>query len=194
MIQAIAPPTITPQEYLDREIDSENRHEYRNGEIIPMSGGTPNHNKIAGNLYAALNFALKRQPYQVFIADQRLWISDRNFYTYPDVLMVEGELVYQEGCKDTIVNPCLIVEVLSKSTRSYDKDEKFASYRTLPSFCEYLLIDQYRFHVEQYSKTDNGKWLFCEYEGENSSLFLSTIELEIALADLYDKVNWSTEE
>ena len=194
MTQAIAPPIMTPQDYLEREIHSEHRNEYRNGEIVPMPGGTPNHNQIAGNLYAALNFALKRQPYQVFIADQRLWIGDRNFYTYPDVLMVEGELVYQEGRKDTIVNPCLIVEVLSKSTRSYDKDEKFASYRTLPSFCEYLLIDQYSFHVEQYSKTDSGKWLFCEYEGENSSLSLSTIEFEIALADLYDKVNWDAEE
>ncbi|WP_204101764.1 MULTISPECIES: Uma2 family endonuclease, partial [Spirulina sp. CCY15215] len=154
MTQAIAPPTITPKEYLDREIQSENRNEYINGEIIPMTGGTPNHNQIAGNLYATLNFAFKRQPYQVFFADQRLWIGDRQIYTYPDIAIVKGELIYQEGRKDTIINPCLIAEVLSKSTRSYDKDEKFAAYRSLPSFCEYLLIDQYSFHVEQYSKTE----------------------------------------
>ncbi|MEA5467684.1 Uma2 family endonuclease [Spirulina sp. 06S082] len=190
MTQAIAPPTITPQEYLDREINSENRHEYINGEIVPMTGGTPNHNKISLNFASSLNFALKRKPYQVFMADQRLWIGDRQIYTYPDIAIVKGELIYQEGRKDTIINPCLIAEVLSKSTRSYDKDEKFAAYRSLPSFCEYLLIDQYCFHVEQYSKTEAGKWLFCEYDGESASLSLTTIEFAIALADLYDKVNW----
>ncbi|WP_204104103.1 MULTISPECIES: Uma2 family endonuclease, partial [Spirulina sp. CCY15215] len=154
MTQAIAPPKVTPEEYLDREIQSENRHEYINGEIIPMTGGTPNHNKISLNFASSLNFALKRKPYQVFMADQRLWIGDRQIYTYPDIAIVKGELIYQEGRKDTIINPCLIAEVLSKSTRSYDKDEKFAAYRSLPSFCEYLLIDQYSFHVEQYSKTE----------------------------------------
>lgn len=190
MTPAIAPLTITPQEYLDREIQSENRNEYINGKIVPMTGGTPNHNKISLNFASSLNFALKRKPYQVFMADQRLWIGDRQIYTYPDIAIVKGELIYQEGRKDTIINPCLIAEVLSKSTRSYDKDEKFAAYRSLPSFCEYLLIDQYSFHVEQYSKTEAGKWLFCEYDGENASLSLTTIELAIALADLYDKVNW----
>ena len=190
MTPAIAPLTITPKEYLDREINSENRHEYIDGKIVPMTGGTPNHNKISLNFASSLNFALKRKPYQVFMADQRLWIGDRQIYTYPDIAIVKGELVYQEGRKDTIINPCLIAEVLSKSTRSYDKDEKFAAYRSLPSFCEYLLIDQYSFHVEQYSKTEARKWLFCEYDGENASLSLTTIELAIALADLYDKVNW----
>lgn len=187
----LTPTTYTPQEYLDLEINSEQRHEYIKGEIIPITGGTPNHNKIAGNLYAALNFALKRQPYEVFITDQRIWIPEYQIYTYPDVIIVQGELQFQEGRHDTLVNPYIIAEVLSKSTRNYDKDEKFAAYRSLESFTEYLLIDQYSFKVEHYSKTDDQKWLFCDYQGENARIIFNKIDFSINLIDLYDKVNFS---
>ncbi|MGB3560607.1 MAG: Uma2 family endonuclease, partial [Geitlerinemataceae cyanobacterium] len=151
-MQAEEQKIYTPDEYLDFEVNSEFRHEYINGEIVPMTGGTPNHNQITGNLYAALNFALKRQPYRVFVADQRLWIPQRRIYTYPDVMMVAGELQLQEGRRDTIMNPLAIAEVLSPSTRSYDKDEKFSAYRTISTFQEYLLIEQSKMHVEHYTK------------------------------------------
>ncbi|MEH1927319.1 MAG: Uma2 family endonuclease [Nostoc sp.] len=184
----------SPTEYLELEIISEYRHEYIDGQIIPMTGGTPNHNQIALNLSATLNFALKRQPYRVFIADQRLWIPKKRIYTYPDVMVVAGSLEFSEGRKDTITNPLVICEVLSKSTRSYDRDEKFAAYRTIPSFQEYILIDQYKNHVEQYSKTDGKKWLFSEYEEENSILILSSIQFQISLSDIYDKVDFEAKE
>ncbi|MBG1244001.1 Uma2 family endonuclease [Nostoc sp. NZL] len=184
----------SPTEYLELEVISEYRHEYIDGQIIPMTGGTPNHNQIAGNFYAALNFAFRRQPYRVFVADQRLWIPKKRIHTYPDVMVVAGSLEFSEGCKDTITNPLVICEVLSKSTRSYDIDEKFAAYRTIPSFQEYVLIDQYKNHVEQYSKTDEKKWIFSEYEEENSILILSSIQFQISLLDIYDKVDFEAQE
>jgi Uma2 family endonuclease len=133
----------TPEEYLEMEIVAEERHEYRNGEIIPIAGGLPNHNRIAGNIYAQINFTLRGQPYQAFVTDQRLWILQDRLYTYPDVMVTALPLELQEGRKDTVINPILIVEVLSKSTADYDRADKFAAYRTIPSFQEYLLVDQY---------------------------------------------------
>ncbi len=187
MTQAIEQRFYTPEEYLELEINSEERHEYIDGEIILMTGGMPNHNRIAGNLYAALNFALKQQPYDVFFTDQRLWIPRKRIYTYPDVMVVQGELQLQEGRKDTIINPVMIAEVLSESTEAYDRSGKFAAYRTIPNLQEYVLIDQYSMHVEQYYKTEPHQWVFSEHDAEASILALNTVPLEISLADLYDK-------
>ncbi|NEU81155.1 Uma2 family endonuclease [Nostoc sp. UIC 10630] len=184
----------SPTEYLELEVISEYRHEYIDGQIILITGGTPNHNQIAGNVSTTLNFALKRQPYRVFIADQRLWIPKKQIHTYPDVMVVAGSLEFSEGRTDTITNPLVICEVLSKSTRSYDLDEKFAAYRTIPSFQEYVLIDQYKNHVEQYSKTDENKWIFSEYEEESTILTLSSIQFQIPLSDIYDKVDFEAKE
>ena len=184
----------SPAEYLELEVNSDIRHEYINGLIIPMTGGTPDHNQLAGNFYAILNFALKRQPYQVFVTDQRLWIPNRKIHTYPDIMVVQTPLVFEEGRKDTITNPVMIAEVLSNSTKSYDKDEKFAAYRTISSFQEYILIDQYTMHVEQYSKTDNNKWIFSEYSNSHDSLNLAAIACQILLEDIYDKVDFEVKE
>lgn len=180
----------TSEEYLEFEVNSEIRHEYINGEIIPMTGGTPEHNEIASILNAALRVSLKGKPYSIFIADQRLWIPDRNLYTYPDAMVVPRPLQRQQGRTDTIINPVMIAEVLSKSTKSYDRDEKFSAYRTIPTFQEYLLIDQYTPHVEQYFKTDSHKWIFTEYNDMESSILLSSIPFEIRLADFYENVEF----
>jgi Uma2 family endonuclease len=186
--------TYSPEEYIELEIQCETRNEFINGEIIPMSGATPNHNRITGNLYAALNFALKRKPYEVFVADQRLWIPRKRIYTYPDIVLVQGALELQEGRKDTITNPLIIVEVLSKSTGNYDQTDKFAAYRTIPSFQEYILIDQYSFRIEHYVKTEPRKWVFQEYDESDVSFCLTSIPFEISLADLYDKVEFESVE
>jgi Uma2 family endonuclease len=183
----------TPQEYLELEINSEERHEYIDGEIILMSGGMPNHNRIVLNLGASLNFALKRQPYDVFITDQRLWIPQRRIYTYPDVMVIAGALQFQEGRKDSLTNPVMIAEVLSASTQGYDQGEKFKVYRTIPTFQEYVLIDQYSMHVERYYKTEPQQWIFSEYDGEAAILEFNTVPFQISLADLYDKVIFELE-
>jgi len=191
----IAQPEIkrhTIDEYLELEIASETRNEYHNGEIIPMTGGTPEHNRISGNLYIALSLELKRKPYEVFHVDQRLWIPNLSLYTYPDVMVLPKPLELQTGRKDTVVNPCFIAEVLSKSTQNYDRGEKFVAYRPIPTFQEYLLIDQYHIHVEHHVKTAAHQWLFSEYDDPTVTLSLSTFELQIQISELYENIDFST--
>jgi Uma2 family endonuclease len=180
----------TVEEYLDLEVNSDIRNEYHNGKIKPMTGGTPQHNRISGNLYVALCLALKRKPYEVFHVDQRLWIPAANLHTYPDVMVLPKPLELQTGRKDTVVNPCLIAEVLSKSTQNYDRSEKFIAYRTIPTFQEYLLIDQYQVHVEHYIKTAANQWLLSEYDDPTVSLSLSLFDLQIQIADLYENIDF----
>lgn len=180
----------SPREYLDLEVASEIRHEYINGAIVPMTGGTPNHNRIIRNLCTALTLGVRGQAYEVFVADQRLWIPAGEIYTYPDVMVVAGELTYQAGRRDTLTNPLLIVEVLSASTRSYDRGDKFAAYRTLPTLAEYLVVDQYSYQIEHYAKTGAKQWLLQVYDEPETTLQLMTLDVAIALADVYDKVQF----
>ena len=190
MVTQLARKTYTVDEYLELEVASETRNEYRNGEIIPMTGGTPNHNDISGNAYILLKALLKAKAYRVFHVDQRLWIPALKEYTYPDVMVVAKPLEMQVGRKDTITNPCLIVEVLSRSTKSRDRSEKFAAYRTIDTFQEYILIDQYRIHVEHYVKTAVNQWLFSEYDDPETAIALQFLDKQIKIADLYDNIDF----
>jgi Uma2 family endonuclease len=181
---------FTPETYLEFELNSDERHEYIDGELIPMTGGTPNHNEIASILNAALRMSLKGKPYSIFVADQRLWIPEYKIYTYPDVMVIQRPIILQEGRLDTVTNPVAIADVLSKTTKSYDKDGKFAAYRSIPSFQEYVLIDQYTLQVEMYSKTEAHKWIFSEYKNVDDRIVLTSIPFEIALADLYENIEF----
>ena len=181
-------PIYSPEEYLALETASETRHEYIDGEIIPMTGGLPNHNQIALNLAGNLNSLLRKQPYRVFINDQRLWIPKKRIYTYPDVMITPRDLVYQEGRKDTLTNPIAIVEVLSKSTSSYDRGDKFTAYRTILSFQEYLLVDQYQHYAQKYTKIGAKKWEFQEYDRLEDEVNFNSVSFAIALTEIYDKV------
>lgn len=185
-----SPKTYTAEEYLASELESDLRHEFRNGEIIEMTGGTPAHNEINGNLLMLLKLALRGQPYWVFVADQRLWLPECNLYTYPDVMVAAKPLQLQEGRTDTVMNAIFVAEVLSKSTRSYDLDEKFAAYRTIPTFQEYLLIDQYSPQVSHYIKQKDNQWLFTDYAGMEGNIHLSSVAVEIPLAELYGNVEF----
>ncbi|MGB7709317.1 MAG: Uma2 family endonuclease [Microcoleus sp.] len=191
MIAQVETKTYTAQEYLEAEVNSLDRHEFINGEIVLMAGGTPNHNEITSILNAILRVSLKGKPYSIFASDQRLWVPQLNNYTYPDVMVVAKPIELQSGRTDTITNPLLIAEVLSKGTRAYDRDEKFAAYRSIPSFQEYLLIDQYRLQVEQYSKTDANKWIFSEYGVIGDRLMLTSVSVEVSVADLYENIEFS---
>lgn len=183
----------TTAEYLEREVQAEERHEYRNGEIILIPGGMPNHNQITLNLASTLNFALRQQNCQVFITDQRLWIPSRNWYTYPDIMIIEQPLELQIGRRDTVMNPVFIAEILSLSTQDYDRGDKFAAYRTIPSFREYLLIDQYRTHVEHYVNTAPQQWTFREYDDPTATLSFSFFNLQLPVAELYINVTFTEE-
>jgi Uma2 family endonuclease len=178
----------TAEDYLTAEVQSDTRNEYRNGEIIPMTGGTPAHNQLSSALNALLWFALRGQPYNVFVTDQRLWIPDRNIYTYPDVMVTPRPAELMPNRKDTVMNPILLVEVLSASTESYDRGEKFAAYRTIPTVQEYVLIAQDQPLVEQYVKQSESEWLFAETRGLEQGVTLRSVEVEIALADLYEAI------
>jgi Uma2 family endonuclease len=180
----------TADEYLELEIASETRSEYRNGEIIPMTGGTFNHNDIGGNLYILLKTALKGKNYRSFYADQRVWIPAANIHAYPDVMIVPKPIELQTGRKDTVTNPCFIAEVLSKSTQNYDRSEKFVAYRTIPSFGEYLLISQYSVRVEHHVKTAPDRWLLSEYTDPSIILTLSSFDLQLSIADLYENIEF----
>ncbi len=190
MIAQAEKQTYTPETYLEFELSSDKRHEYINGELIPMTGGTPNHNEIASILNAALRVSLKGKPYSIFVADQRLWIPEYKIYTYPDVMVIQRPIALQEGRLDTVTNPVAIAEVLSKATKGYDKDGKFAAYRSIPSFQEYLLIDQYTLQVEIYSKMEANKWIFLEYKSAGDRIVLTSIPFAIALADLYENIEF----
>lgn len=180
----------TPEEYLKLEEAADYKSEYIDGQIIPMAGGSTNHNRIAGNFYAALNFAFRQQDYEVFMGDVRLWIPKRRIYTYPDVMIVAGEPEYFNNRTDTITNPQVIVEVLSQSTKGYDRQDKFEAYRTIATFQEYLLVAQTRIHVEQFSKTGKKQWTLSEYDEEDEAISLASVPLQISLLDFYNRVKF----
>ncbi len=180
----------THQDYLDRELASEIRNEYRNGEIVSITGRTPEHNRISGNLYIALSLFSKGKPYETFHLDQRLWIPKANIYTYPGVMVASKPLQRQTGRKDTILNPCLIAEVLSSSTQTYDRIEKFAAYRTIDAFQEYLLVAQNRIYVQHYIKTAANQWMFSEYADPKTILSLNAFEFQIEIAEFYEGIEW----
>jgi Uma2 family endonuclease len=184
------PQRYSPEEYLEMEVRSADRHEYRDGEIVLMTGATPNHNRIARNLCTTITIGLHGKSLEVFVADQRLWIAQAKLYTYPGIIVIEGALALQPGRKDTVMNPILIVEVLSKSTQTYDRGDKFAAYRTIPDFQEYVLVDQHCQHIEHYVKTSAKKWDFQEYDEIDTVVPLRSINLEVAIANIYDKVEF----
>ena len=181
----------TPEEYLELEEQAEYKSEYRDGEIIAMTGGTTNHNKIALNFAASLKYGLRKKNYDVYIGDVRLWIPRYRQHTYPDVMIIQGEPIYATENTTTVMNPLLIAEVSSKSTSNYDQSDKFMYYRSIPEFKEYILINQYQYHVMQYVKTNDSKWIFTELESESDILTLQTIDFQIALSEIYEQVNFT---
>jgi Uma2 family endonuclease len=184
----------TPEEYLELEEKALYKSEYRDGEIIPMTGGTTNHNQIALNFASSLLYVIRGKKYRVFIGDVRLWIPEYREYTYPDVIVTDGKPIYAGKNNTTVTNPLLIVEVLSKSTKNYDQGDKFTFYRSIPQFKEYVLVEQNQYQVMHYSKTNEGEWIFREYKCENDIVKLQYLDFEISLVDIYQDVNFDDKE
>ena len=181
----------TPEEYLALEEKALEKSEYYNGEIFTMAGGTPRHNRISGNLYIELCLSLKKQSYNVYMADVKLWIPQKNSFNYPDIMVIEGEPEFYENSKDVILNPVIVMEVLSESTADYDRGGKFEQYRSLESLQEYILLSQDKVHIEHFRKTAPHEWLFTEIDDINTQLLLQTIDTAIELNDIYNKVSFS---
>ncbi|WP_110988177.1 Uma2 family endonuclease [Acaryochloris thomasi] len=182
--------TYTAEEYLELEITSEVRSEFRDGEIVEMTGGTPAHNEITRMLIFLLTMALRKQPYSIFVTDQRLWLPDCNLYTYPDVMVMPRPPKLQTGRKDTVMNPIFIAEVLSESTQGYDRGDKFSAYRTVATFEEYLLIDQYQPRVEHYARQEANKWLLTVHDRPEARVSLVSVPVELELAELYENLEF----
>jgi Uma2 family endonuclease len=188
MIAQVKSPFYSPEEYLELEKTSETKNEYLNGEIIPMTGGTTNHNQLAGNFYRAFPLTINEQDYYIYINDVKLTIPNYRIYTYPDIMIIEGQPIYQSDNSVVVTNPKVIIEVLSESTQNYDRTDKFRAYRSLSSLQEYILISQSSYYVEQFIKQNDQQWLFNAIEGENKNLALATIDFNISLSILYQRI------
>lgn len=180
---------IPLENYRKLEEISEFKHEYHDGVIIPMTGGTINHNTIVLNLIFLLMTAFKNKSYQVFSSDLRVWIPKYRRGVYPDVMVISGEAIFNENRKDEIINPCLIFEVLSPSTSSYDRGDKFLYYRSIPQFKEYILIDQSDYFIEHYTKTQDNQWLLQENRDQEGVINLSSINIDLKISDIYENIS-----
>lgn len=179
----------SPEEYLASEVEAEYKSEYFQGEIFAMAGGSVNHNRIAVNISTEFKMALRGKSCDVFSSDVRVLVQRNGLYTYPDAMLVCGKLEFAEGRDDTITNPKLIVEVLSKSTKNYDRGSKFTLYRGLPSLEHYILIDQDEVRVEYYHKQATGQWVLTELDNLEATLTLESLDLTISVRDIYDNVD-----
>ncbi|TWT96613.1 hypothetical protein Pla108_23820 [Botrimarina colliarenosi] len=189
-----APKTTTAADYLAFERKSEEKHEFVNGQIRLMSGASRNHNRIAANIGTLLGVGLKGKPCEHFISDMRVKVASGGRYTYPDLSVVCGGPEFEDDVLDTLLNPNAIFEILSKSTAEYDRGDKFASYRNLPSLKEYLLVSQDAPQVEHFTRLDDGAWRFNPTEGLDSEVRLVTAEVVLTLRDIYDKVSFEGKE
>ncbi|MDT5121147.1 MAG: hypothetical protein QOC96_629 [Acidobacteriota bacterium] len=179
---------ITPEEYLALEREAEYKSEYCDGEIFAMTGASRKHNLIALNIGAELRDQLKGRQCEAYANDMRVHVPATGLYTYPDVVVVCGEPQLEDEHFDTLLNPVLIVEVLSKSTARYDRSGKFGDYRSISSFAEYLLVAQDEYRVEHYAKQPDARWLLTEYRALEDVIQLDSIQCSLPLKEIYDKV------
>jgi Uma2 family endonuclease len=180
----------TPEEYLALEEKAEFKSEYHDGEIVPMTGGSLNHNRILNRVCAYLLYSLRGKDYEPFSSDVRLWIAKYRRFVYPDVMVIQGEPLLYENRTDTILNPKVIVEVLSKSTAEHDQNEKFRYYRSITDLKEYVLINQYQVEIQQYTKTNDGFWIYRVYESTSETIKFGSIDAEMSVAEIYEGVTF----
>lgn len=178
---------ITPQAYLSAERLADTKHEYFNGEVYAMAGASRNHTLIVGNVCAALHAQLRQKTCAVYPNDMRVKVIPSGLYTYPDVMVTCGVEHFEDDHTDTLLNPVVIVEVLSPSTESYDRGQKFKSYRGLPSLTDYLLISQDMARIEHFTRQADG-WLLTDSEDIAGEIRLGSIDCTLKLADVYEKI------
>jgi len=183
-------PHYTPEEYLMLERKADYKSEYVNGQIIAMAGASRIHNLIAGNLYREVSQQLRGRPCEAYISDMRVKVSHTGLYTYPDVVVVCGEIRFEDVDNDTLLNPTVIVEVLSTSTEAYDRGEKFAHYRRLESLQAYALVAQDQVRIEHYVR-QGAQWVLSEASTLDETVLFAAIDCDVALRDVYDKVQFA---
>jgi Uma2 family endonuclease len=179
---------ISEKEYLETERSALDKHEYHKGEIFAMSGASIAHNRISINCTLDIGNKLKGQNCQPYGSDLRIHIPKNTLYTYPDISIICGEVETTDDKFDTITNPSVIIEILSSSTRNYDKGEKFTLYREIDSLQEYILIDSERIMVEKFIRNPDNSWQLTEYKTIEKSFTITTLTIEMQLAAIYEGV------
>jgi Uma2 family endonuclease len=186
-MSSIPQPRLSPEEYLARERVATFRSEYYQGDVFAMAGASPDHNRLVCNVLTSLDAQLRGGSCEVFPSDLRL-ACPSGLFTYPDVVVVCGDLEFFGDQRDTITNPRLIVEVLSRSTERYDRGTKFWHYREIPSLAEYVLVSHREPRIERFARDPRPGWLLTEAAGLEASISLETIHCRLALADVYRDV------
>jgi Uma2 family endonuclease len=181
---------LTPAEYLAFERQSDVKHEYFRGELFAMAGASRQHARIAANLAYLFVGQMKGRPCDVFSGDMRVKVSPTGLYTYPDASVVCGRPRFEDKELDVLLNPTVIVEILSKSTEAYDRGEKFAQYRTLDTLTDYLLICQDKPLIERFTRQADGGWLLTDSAGLDAVMPIESIQCRLPLADVYDRVEF----
>jgi Uma2 family endonuclease len=179
---------ISPEEYLALERKAEYKSEYLHGEIFGMTGASRKHNLISVNISSELSGQLKGKSCEVYASDMRVKVAASGLYTYPDVVVVCGEPQFEDDYLDTLLNPTLLFEILSKSTERYDRIAKSDYYRSLESLTEHLLVAQDEVRVEQYVKQADGQWALTETRSIEGTIELNSIGCSLTLANIYHKV------
>ena len=180
---------LTPEEYVNRERKSDYRSEFYAGQVFALAGGSRSHNLIVTNVIAELRNQLRQRPCRVYPSDMRVRVPETGLYTYPDVVVACGQERFDDQQQDTLLNPTLLVEVLSKSTENFDRGKKFKHYRTLESLAEYILISQNSYHLEHYIRQPDQQWLLSEADDVQDMIHLPEIDCTLRLADVYEKVD-----
>jgi Uma2 family endonuclease len=184
-------PHYSAEEYLELERRAETKSEYFDGEIFAMSGASETHNTISLNIASEFRAAFKGTPCRAYVSDLRVNIADTGLYTYPDVVAVCGGPQFTDAHVDTLLNPTVVVEVLSPSTEAYDRGAKFRNYRSVPTLREYVLVAQDAPRVEVYARQPDGRWLLTQdVEGLESSVQFAALGITLPLADIYDRVTF----
>ena len=179
---------LTPQEYLAVEREAEFKSEYFNGEMFAMSGASRKHNLIVTNIVRELSQQFRGRPCEVYSSDMRVKVSATGLYTYPDSIVVCSEPKFEDAHVDTLLNPTLIVEVLSASTAAYDRGQKFAHYRGIESLSEYVLVSQDECKVEHFAKQSDRQWLQTVVQSLEAEINLDSIQGVLRLREIYDRV------
>lgn len=179
---------LTPEEYLAIERKAEYKSEYFAGEMFALAGANRRHNRIVTNVVVGIDTQLKERPCNVYSSDMRVKVVKTGLYTYPDVVVTCGEELFEDDHKDTLLNPIVIIEVLSESTEAYDRGKKFKHYQQIESLLEYLLVAQDSYGVEKYVRQTGKQWLYSEFHDPEEIIKVQSIGCELVLKDLYSKV------
>jgi Uma2 family endonuclease len=179
---------LTANDYLVWERQQETRHEYLEGHVFAMTGASRAHNMLCANILASLHGQLRGKPCEIYVNDMRVKVSETGMYTYPDLVAACGEPQFEDQAVDTLLNPVLIIEVLSDSTERYDRGAKFTHYRSVDSLKEYLLVSQNECRVEHYVRQPGNQWLLSEYEQIEDHIELNSLGSHLTLTEIYERI------